>query len=214
MPKSSKEEITLAIETAVSGGSLALFRERRELDLWIGREDVSRSEDLLVSISDILKRNSLCSGDIDLLVVSTGPGSYTGIRVGIATALGLKNSLGVRCIGFEVLDAMQAAFGPWEAPVLSAVPLGRNEVCWQVFRPGETGVILVEKEDGFADFLAKHRIDAVLHEKLYSRLVSDPRLDPVKFTNAGSGLAKCLGKAAKMNESGRGLMPTYVRDFV
>lgn len=214
MPEGNKENITLAIETAVTGGSLALFMDGRELDLWLGGEGVSRSEDLLLSISDILARNSLDRSDISQIAVSTGPGSYTGIRVGISTALGLKNALGISCLGFQVLDAMNGALAPHSRPAVAAIPLGRNEICRQSFGSEGAGELFVEKIEQFVDFLdTNDTICALLHTKLYSQLVSNPDLN-CELIDAGSGLAGYIGLAAQKREARSGIMPVYVRDFV
>lgn len=214
MQENKKKKITLAIETAVAGGSLSLVKDGRVVDLWIGGDDVSRSEDLLVGISDILARNSVDKSDIAIIAVSTGPGSYTGIRVGISTALGFKNSLGAPCAGFQVLEAMMLSLPPHAGQTISAIPVGRGEVCRQSFGAEGSGPLYVEKLDSFVDFLAANSsIRAVLHEKLYSQLSGLSALD-VELNNAGIGLAGCIGLAAQNRESGSGLTPVYVRDFI
>lgn len=214
MRKLNKKNMTLAIETAVAGGSLSLIGGGKVLDLWIGGDDVSRSEDLLVGVSDILARNSVDRSDISLIAVSTGPGSYTGIRVGVSTALGLKNSLVVPCIGFQVLEAMVLGVQPRIGQLVAAIPVGRDEVCRQSFGVEGSGLLHVEKFDSFVEFLAAHSsIRAVLHETLYSRLIALATLN-VELKNAGSGLAGWIGLAAQNRESGSGLTPVYVRDFI
>lgn len=214
MPEGNKEKVTLAIETAVTGGSLALFKDGREIDLWLGGEGVSRSEDLLLSISDILTRNSLNRSDISLIAVSTGPGSYTGIRVGISTALGLKNALGVSCLGFQVLDALNTSLALHSGPAVAAIPVGRDEICRQSFGIDGAGELFVEKVAQFVDFLDENEtICALLHTKVYSQLASSYDLNS-ELIDAGSGLARYIGLAAQKREAGSGLVPVYVRDFV
>jgi tRNA threonylcarbamoyl adenosine modification protein YeaZ len=209
----NKGNITLAIETAVTGGSLALVKEGRKIDLRIGGEGVSRSEDLLLSISDLLARNSVDRSELITVAVSTGPGSYTGIRVGIATALGLKNALGIECVGIQVLEAMAATFEMEES--VAAIPVGRGDICWQLFGSAGAGEILIDRADGFAAYLLAHTgINAIVHDKVFGQIAGHTGLDPSTLTNAGEGLAGYLGLAAQRREAVNDLTPIYVRDFV
>ena len=73
----------LAIESAIAGGSLSLIRGDVELGNWIGRADVSRAEEILVNIDAMLTACGVSKHDLDLIAVSAGPGSFTGIRIGM-----------------------------------------------------------------------------------------------------------------------------------
>lgn len=125
-------QFTVAIESAIRGGSISLIAGGVEIDNWIGSTEVSKAEDLLVDIDAMLGRNSLSISDIDHLAVSAGPGSFTGIRIGIATALGLKTGLGIPMSSVSALTAM-AAISSFEGNAVVAVPVGRNAICLQTF---------------------------------------------------------------------------------
>lgn len=122
--------ITLAFETAVGGGSISLLANDRVIDFWIGSRDISRAEDLLDQISNILDRNEIKK--IDLLGVSTGPGSATGIRIGLATAMGLRKAFGCRVIGIPVSEAVLFS-KVYEQPTFFAFPVSRRQIAWQIF---------------------------------------------------------------------------------
>ncbi len=124
-----KKKITLAIETAVGGGSLSLLEDISVIDCWVGEREVSRSEELIEAVSAILTRNQIKSGDLDMLAASRGPGSYTGARIGLATAIGLKNGLDIKCFGASVLDSFYYKFGNQHLDVITAVSFGKKEVC-------------------------------------------------------------------------------------
>jgi tRNA threonylcarbamoyl adenosine modification protein YeaZ len=129
-----KKKITLAIETAVGGGSLSLLEDISVIDCWVGEREVSRSEELIEAVSAILTRNQIKSGDLDMLAASRGPGSYTGARIGLATAIGLKNGLDIKCFGASVLDSFYYKFGNQNLDVITAVSFGKKEVCYQLFK--------------------------------------------------------------------------------
>ncbi len=122
----------LAIESAIEGGSIALFINGEHRESIAGTDAVSRAEDLLFNISQLLGRHGLEPADLTRLVVSSGPGSYTGIRIGIATALGLRKALGIDAVGVSALEALATAAGR-SGTVIAAVPVGRSDACIQRF---------------------------------------------------------------------------------
>lgn len=123
----------LAIESAIGGGSLSLSRGETQIDKWIGEGGVSRAEDLLWNIDQILRRNNLSKSSIKRIVVSVGPGSFTGIRIGLATAMGLATALNIDLVRISILYAM-ATQAPDDKNILTAVPVGRGVICTQRFR--------------------------------------------------------------------------------
>lgn len=102
-----KKNITLAIETTVGDGSLSLFENEILIDVRSGREKISRSDRLLPIILEFLAENKIEKKDLSLIAVSRGPGSFTGARIGLATAIGLKNGLNVPCAGISVFQALR-----------------------------------------------------------------------------------------------------------
>lgn len=187
-------KITLAFESAVAGGSISLLRGLDELDFWIGSSDVSKAEDLLINSDALLSRNDLSRRDIRLVVVSAGPGSFTGIRIGVATALGLTKGLGVSMASVSALEAIAAATE--DENIIVAVPMGRNSVCVQEFsqarathEPHTVGM------DRFVETVRQSlQKKYIVHEKLYT---TDMRLGHV--TNFGSNVAKAVGLFAVKN---------------
>jgi tRNA threonylcarbamoyl adenosine modification protein YeaZ len=205
-----KKDLILAIETAVGGGSISLLRDGAEIASISGEKDISRSEDLLVNIADILKESDASRYDIELIAVSTGPGSYTGIRVGIATALGLKNSLNIDCAGVGVLGSMRLAAGGNEQ-IICAVPIGRDEVCWQAFKESTADAIRIEKREEFVKRVLEHEnIEVIVHEKLFASLMA--LIETPRIRNAGADLARYIGMAARKREALSTLEPIYIRD--
>lgn len=123
---------TLAIESAIAGGSLSLLEDGREVAAWVGDGGVSKAEDLLISIDALLSSNGVSRNEIGLIAVGAGPGSFTGIRIGIATALGLKNGLGIAMASESTLKAMALAHSSG-GRVTAVLPMGRKAVCYQEF---------------------------------------------------------------------------------
>ena len=162
-------QITLAIESAIRGGSISLIANGREIDNWIGSTDVSKAEDLLVNIDAMLGRNSLAIRDISHIAVSAGPGSFTGIRIGIATALGLKTGLGIPMSSVSALAAM-AEGGTFENQAIVAVPVGRNAICVQTFSQNKKAIDAPRSVsfEEFGDEIQKNG-NTILHGSLFEQ---------------------------------------------
>jgi tRNA threonylcarbamoyl adenosine modification protein YeaZ len=129
------DRIILGIESAIAGGSISLWKNDIEIGSWIGKECVSRAEELLPNIDRLLNEVSIGVDTIDRIVVSLGPGSFTGIKVGLSTVLGLRASLGIKCVGISALSAL--AIISKTHSVTAAVPVGRGTICIQEFREND-----------------------------------------------------------------------------
>lgn len=119
--------LILAFDTATDRATSALVGDGEVLG-----ERVSRASTLLEDVDALLRRAGAHAGDLDALALGTGPGSFTGIRIGLAAARGLALALDVRAAGVATLDAL-AAGAPGALPVIDAK---RGEI----FVPGPRAV--------------------------------------------------------------------------
>src|SRR6478672_4055770 len=106
--------LTLAFDTATVVATSALV----DGDEVLG-ERASRAQTLLEDVDALIRQAGAHPADIDLLAVGIGPGSFTGVRIGLAAARGLALSLGVEGAGVSTLDAL-AAGAPGATPVVDA----------------------------------------------------------------------------------------------
>ena len=111
--------LTLAFDTATSVATAALVRD----DELLG-ERVSRAVAVLEAADELLRDADLGRADLTGLAVGTGPGSFTGLRLGLAAARGLAFALDLPVAAVSTLDAL-AAGAPGALPVIDA---GRREV--------------------------------------------------------------------------------------
>lgn len=96
------------------------------------------AERLIPMIGELLDAAGLTLQDMTRIGVTTGPGSFTGIRVGVAAARGFALSLGIPAVGVTTLQVVAERvleIGP-PAPVVAAIDAGRDEIFAQVFAPG------------------------------------------------------------------------------
>lgn len=126
--------IRVAIETASPWGSVAVGRDGRVLaEITLGAQ--RRHAELAVPALDAaLRLASVERSEIEAVVVGSGPGSFTGVRVAGATAKGLVAGLGVPLLAYSSLLAL-AAGAPSDGPVCGLLDARRGEVyagCWTV----------------------------------------------------------------------------------
>lgn len=143
----SNQPVILSLETATRGGSVFLGRGTEELTSRLGDPEVSHSNSLLRDINDCLEEGGLSLRDLDLLACAVGPGSFTGLRIGIATMKALAATLSRPCAGIPTLHAVAHAAGPSQSTV-ALLPAGRGEVFAQMFSVSGDG--LVEELDDAA----------------------------------------------------------------
>jgi tRNA threonylcarbamoyladenosine biosynthesis protein TsaB len=147
--------LILAFDTATEVATSALVDDGEILG-----ERTSKAQTLLADLDALLRQASARAGDVDAVAVGTGPGSFTGTRIGLAVARGLGLALDVPAAGVSTLDAL-AAGAPGATPVIDAK---RGEIFApgpRALRPDEldlpAGAICV------GDGARKHR--AVLEER-------------------------------------------------
>ena len=132
--------LTLAFDTATQVATSALVDDGEVL-----AERTSRAQTLLEDVDALLRQGGAHPGDLDALAVGIGPGSFTGVRIGLAAARGLALALDLRGAGVSTLDAL-AAGAPGAVPVIDA----RRREVFSVVR-GEPAVLApadLEIEDG------------------------------------------------------------------
>lgn len=129
----------LGIDTSSARGSAALVDNGRVVEEIISETPSSFSRTLLDMIDSILARNGVDArriggGALDGISVATGPGSFTGIRIGIATIQGITLSTGVPVFGVGTLDAMARACGSdFTGPATVLIDAGKGNAYFADF---------------------------------------------------------------------------------
>lgn len=217
-------EVILAIETGIGGGSISLLAEGSEIAFWKGVDKISKSEDLLSNISNLLSKSNVKKSEIKKIAVSRGPGSFTGVRVGIATAKGLQKALKCECSGISVLEAMVLK-SKKTGKVITAFALGKNEVCWQTFEVENLHII---RENDFSrislidDFVSDLRnlqnyeviLDSDLFNKTFVSELSELNEadESIYVTELDENPSKYIGLRSVQITSPEEILPIYARE--
>ena len=151
--------IVLAIDTAGTGCYAALYDPDRDTVLGAVGADIGRghAERLMEFVDAAFENAGMTLQDIGRIAVTIGPGSFTGIRVGVAAARGLALALGVPAVGVSTLSALAADRGAG-SPLLVAMDAKREEVYWQSFAAdgGETSLPAIASVEEARAVAARH----------------------------------------------------------
>jgi tRNA threonylcarbamoyl adenosine modification protein YeaZ len=186
-------DITLGIEAGINGGTLALFVGRTERAVSADLA-VAKAENILLALERLLRAQGVAQADISAVAVSAGPGSFTGIRIGLATALGLGRGLGVPIMQVSLLHAMAWA-SDIEGDLTCVVPVGRGMICTQRLRKG-------------SDYLEELGPPTAVHEQ--SVLGAHPSEIVITVDTVKRSLASCICLAALHANSDKNVSPIFV----
>lgn len=128
----TQSPLILSLETATLGGSVWLGRGTVQLASRIGNAQISQSNSLLSDINLCLEEAGKLLDEVELFACASGPGSFTGLRIGIATLKALAATLNRPCVGIPTLQAIALSAGP-SAATVALLPAGRGEVFSQMF---------------------------------------------------------------------------------
>ena len=115
--------LILAFESSAKAASVALLRDGKLISQYTQCSGLTHSRTLLPMGEDMLKNAELTLGDVDLIAVAHGPGSFTGVRIGVSMVKGLAWAGDKPCVGVSTLEAMAwhgLAAGGLVCPVMDA----------------------------------------------------------------------------------------------
>ena len=138
--------LILAFETSAKAASVALHDGSKLLAESYQNTGLTHSQTLMVMAEDMLKQCGYTAKDVTAVAVAAGPGSFTGVRIGVAAAKGMAWGLQVPCYGVSTLEAMAKNLGIYDGVVCAVMDARRNQVYNGLFR-AEKGAIVRMTED-------------------------------------------------------------------
>ena len=129
--------LILAFETTAKAGSVALLEGQKLLGESYQNTGLTHSQTLMVMAEDLLKQCGRTVADVTAVAVAGGPGSFTGVRIGVAAAKGFAWGGELPCYGVSTLEAMALQLGVWEGTVVCAMDARRSQVYTATFRAKE-----------------------------------------------------------------------------
>lgn len=162
LKQNPKLSYILNIETATKNCSVALAKEGKTIfSKEIAEEGYSHAERLHVFIEEIIKEVGITLQDLSAVAVSQGPGSYTGLRIGVSAAKGLCYALNIPLIAIDTLQALASQVTISNGLIIPMIDARRMEVYSAVFSPN-----LEQKREVLAEIITENSFEN-LQETLY-----------------------------------------------
>lgn len=140
----------IAFDTSCDAATVALKTDRTYEERLI-QGAFSPSEHLLHEAEELLARAGISFRDLGMVAVTKGPGSFTGLRIAMASAKGLASALSIPLVSVPTLDVIVMAASPWDGPVLSCIDARKRRFYLQLRKGGS---VLVPDRDGNAEDIA------------------------------------------------------------
>lgn len=212
----------LNLETATKNCSVALAKEGKTIIYKeIADEGYSHAERLHVFIEEVIKEAGISVNDLAAIAVSKGPGSYTGLRIGVSAAKGLCYALGIPLIAVDTLQILASQTNISEGLIVPMLDARRMEVYSAVFtadfenqRATKAEVIT---EDSFDDFQEKLYFVGDCADKCKSVLTKENFvfLEDIKFPSAKEMSSLSFLKYKKNDTVDVAYFePYYLKDFM
>ena len=120
--------LILAFETSAKAASVALLEDGKLLGESYQNTGLTHSQTIMVMAEDLLKQCGKTVADVTAVAVANGPGSFTGIRIGVAAAKGFAWGAELPCVGASTLASMAVGLGIWQGYVCPVMDARRSQV--------------------------------------------------------------------------------------
>lgn len=143
----------LAFETSAKAASVALLAGGKLLGESYQNTGLTHSQTLMKMAEDLLCSCGMTVADITAVAVANGPGSFTGVRIGVAAAKGLAWGAEIPCYGVSTLEAMAEGLGVYDGYVVPTMDARRDQTYTAIFRAeaGKCTRILEDSAISFAE---------------------------------------------------------------
>ena len=218
--------LLLAFETSAKAASVALFQDSKLLGESYQNTGLTHSQTLMVMAEDLLTQCSHTPQDVQAVAVAEGPGSFTGVRIGVAAAKGFAWGSDIPCYGVSTLESMALGLGAYQGYVCPVMDARRSQVYNALFYVNRGVVSRVTEDRAIALSDLKAELQA-LSEPIF--LVGDgstltyntlsgeipglvlPPEQKMHQRAVGVGLAALQKIAAGEIGDGNALTPNYLR---
>jgi len=153
----------IAVDTSNNICTVALNKNNENIDLLVENTPSKQAEKLLSMIEEIMERNNLIYNDISLFSTSIGPGSFTGVRIGISAIKGIELTTNKETSGVSNLQALawRGSNGSNKLEIISCMNAMRNQLFVQAFKMESNIPIANSKAelifiDDLKDYLGNH----------------------------------------------------------
>ena len=216
--------LILAFETSAKSCSVAIHDGQKLLAESYQNSGLTHSQTLMVMAQDLLKVCGKSASDVTHLAVAAGPGSFTGVRIGVSAAKGFAWGAQLPVCGVSTLQAMALGLGAWEGHICCCMDARRNQVYNAIFlaENGKLTRITEDRAIALAELKAElEHIDGPIYLVGDGAALAHQNLDIPELLlppehrqhQRASGVALAALEAMNRGESadGAALQPNYLR---
>lgn len=212
--------LILGVESSAVSASAAVYDDEKVLSSKFINAGLTHSQTLLPLIDDALKSANKCFDDIEKIAVSVGPGSFTGVRIGVATVKGIAFKKNIPCVAVSSLEAIaNNDFSDENVVICACMDARRNQFYNALFeiKNGNVSRITCDRAIDIMQIKSEiEKFDKVIvagdgAELAYKTLQNDNVFladEECRFQNADGVIKASLGKKTVLSEE---LMPVYLR---
>lgn len=189
----------LAIETTGAEASVAVINEREEVFMEASDQKLSHLQNLMPMVDILLKKRGLSIDNMDYIAVSEGPGSFTGIRIGVSSARALAQALDLETIGVPTLKSFLYNASDYKGIICPIFDARRSQVYGGAYRwtgEGRSEEVVPGAAYDLSQLLS--RLETVVKE-MATGSAADPGL-PIEITFFGDGIASYKNQILKWQE--------------
>ncbi len=136
----------LAIDSSGLSASAAVLSDNMIKAEYSVCNKLTHSETLMPMIDEVIKASGSSLGDMDYIAVACGPGSFTGLRIGSATAKGLAEAVGKRVIAVPTIDALAVNMHGFSGNIVPLIDARRNEAYTGIYRFEGDKLIVIREQ--------------------------------------------------------------------
>ena len=142
--------LLLSFETSAKAASVALMEETRLLGECYQNTGMTHSQTLMVMAEDLLSQCGKTVDDVTAVAVAAGPGSFTGVRIGVAAAKGFAWGREIPCYGISTLEAMAESLGIYQGYICPVMDARRAQVYNALFYVNQGNITRVAPDRAIA----------------------------------------------------------------
>lgn len=218
--------ILLAIDSSAVAASAALVKDGKLLGEFFIHTRLTHSQTLMPMIDDLLRCTQIPIRDVDGFAISAGPGSFTGIRIGIATVKGLALPENKPCVGVSTLEAMAENLSHLDGDICAVMDARCGQVYNAVFHSESRKIVRLTpdraisveslakelKNNGNPVYLVGDGADLCYNSPWFTGVGAVLPPEPLKFQRASS-VAQAAAEAFQQGRSvsPEALVPVYLR---
>ena len=186
----------LAIDTSGPVSGCAVMVDGRIVHSIALCHGLTHSESIMPAVEDCMQASNLSCADVDVFAAVAGPGSFTGVRIGVCAAKGLAHAVNRPCVAIHALEALAMNFYGFDGLICPILDARRSQVYCALF----------DAKDGFPNRVADD--NAVALDELLERLPADRRI-----LFAGDGLAVHANRILERLGDRALIAPANLRDL-